>query len=96
MVFKLIKFIFSFMFTIVSSIFSVKFDGISLWSITLFLLILIAFLKILLAPIFSGEQAPVYIREKGYYKILDDHYKAKPEKEYFRTYEKFKPGKWRR
>jgi len=62
----------------------------------LFLLILIAFLKILLAPIFSGEQAPVYIREKGYYKITDDHYKAKPEKEYFRIYEKVKPGKWRR
>lgn len=87
MVFKLFKFIFSIVYTVVGAIFSVEFDGIPLWSITLFVLILVAFIKIVLGPITSGEQPIVMIRDKGYLTISNDN----P-----RTYNFYKPTKWRR
>lgn len=94
MVFKLLKFIMLIIFTVLNSIFSIKFDGIPLWSITLFLLIIFAFLKIILGPILSGSEPIIMVREKapGYNIPIRDN--GKLVNNYF--YKTGKPGRWRR
>ena len=94
MVFKLISFVFSIIFSTLSVIFNIEFDGIPLWSITLFVLILVAVLKILLSPVLSGNTGLIYTREKarGYKVPIRDNGKF-VDSHFIQTKN---PGRWRR
>lgn len=94
MVFNLIGFVFSIIFSILSVIFNIEFDGIPLWSITLFVLILVAVLKILLSPVLSGKTGLVYTREKARGYDIPMRQDGKFVGNYF--IQTKGPGRWRR